>query len=348
MNSRRVLFFLAAVASTPIACSSSNAGSPTPDGGSDAAHDAATTPDAGNTDAAGAPETVFWNAFWAGDMAAGIADIPALQTAIKTTPDDGYDNLLVGMDALWQLAESGRDPQNAQKVGETYGPMAAEYLGTAHGINSSDPFTTALDGFLVWNEGVTTNSSTLEQQGVQLVQEAYGQSPAIGWFIQTIMAGNAPVSSSLMTTAVTNGWAYYAACSGTKLSDSDPDYSTFFAAFVKQANASGSGLCVKQLVAPYWLEGNLLYFGDLLVKSGNVAGATAAYTAATQLDNYSTWPHKDVVESRLASATDGGAGADAGMTLAQRAASYQGPESTWPAFAAEPFVCGTCHNKTAQ
>jgi len=352
MNSRRVLFLLAAAALSPLGCSSSsNDVSTAPDAGNRPGHDSGTTaPDGSQADAgddAATPETAFWNAFWAGDLGGGIAGIPALQGAIKKTPKDWYDNLLVGMDALWQLAEIGRDPSNAEKIGETYGPMAGLYLGTAHGLNPGDAFTTALYGFMVWSEGVNTNSTADQQQGVALVQEAYEEEPAVGWFLQIIMAGSAPVDSPLMTTALTNGWAYYSGCGGAKLSATDPDYSSFFAAFVAKANSNGSGFCVQQYVAPYWLEGNLLYFGDLLVKTGNLAGATAAYAAATQLDNYSSWPHKDVVESRLASAVDGGAGGDAGMTLAQRALAYDGPESTWPAFAAEPFVCGTCHDKTS-
>jgi hypothetical protein len=352
MHSRRDIFLLAAVALGPVACSSSSDGSPLADGGGHpmdgGGHvgEGGTGTDGGEGDAAlgAAADMAFWNAFWAGDMNAGIEDIPALQGAIKATPKDWYDNLLVGMDALWQLAELGRDPQNATKVSETYGIMAAESLGIAHSLNGGDAFTTALDGFVVWNEGVNTNSSTLEQQGEGLVKQAYEQSPPIGWFIQTIMAGSAPVGSSLMTTALANGWTYYASCSGAKLSESSPDYTAFFSAFVTKANGGDGTLCSTQFLAPYWLEGNLLYFGDLLVKAGNVPAALAAYTAATMLTNYSSWPHKDVLEARRAGGSD--AGADGGMTLEQRAMAYAGPESQWPPFAAAPFVCGTCHNKT--
>ena len=294
---------------------------------------AATPSDAGNdaptADAGPSVEQAFWTAFWAGDLSAGAADIPPLQQAASSSSPPGfYDSLLVGMDATWQLAESGRNPQTAAQIGQTYGPVAGQFLGQAHGINPSDTFTTALLGFTVWNGGVQTNNSAMITQGKGLVDQAYAEKPELGWVLELIMAQFVPVNDPQMQTAITAGWSYFSLCGGTTVDPTNPDLSAYLA----QTKTSTRTFCVNDTLAPHMVEGSLLYFGDLLVKSNNPTAAKPFYAAAQSSADFAAWPHKDIVTSRLSS------------DLTARAASYQGPSSSWPSFAASPYVCGTCHN----
>jgi hypothetical protein len=243
-------------------------------------------------------------------------------------PPNQYATLLVGMDATWQLAETGRNPAQAQQIGQTYGPMASQYLQEAHGLDPTDPFTTALTGFTLWNAGMQTNNTMWVTQGKALVDQAYMEKPELGWFVELILAQNLPVNDPQMTTAITDGWNYFSICGGTTLDPSAPD----FTAYMAQTKTSTRTFCVNDMLAPHVVEGSLLYFGDLLVKSGSVNAAKAAYAAAQSSSDYATWPHHDAVDARVSADLDA------------RAALYQGDSSTWPPFAASPYVCGTCHN----
>jgi hypothetical protein len=307
----KLLFFLA-----PLACSS--AATPT-----DAGAEAAT--DGGDPNAA---ETAFWNAFWAGDMTAGASDVAALQAKASANPQDWYANLLTGMDATWLLAEAGRDPQTAQQAGETYGPIAGQFLGTAHAINPQDAFTTALDGFLVWNAGMQMQNTQQAAQGKGLVDQAYAQQPELGWFLELIIAQFSPLNDPQMQTAIDAGWKYLSICSGTTVDPKNPDLTAYLA----QAKTSTKAFCANDSIAPHMVEGSLLYFGDLLVKSNAVPAAKTMFAAAQTTKDYANWPHKDVVDARVTADLDA------------RAALYQGAPSQWPSFAASPYVCGTCHN----
>jgi hypothetical protein len=296
--------------------------------------DAGTNDAAQASDAAGdgavSPEQAFWTAFWAGDLAAGAAAVPALQAASSVQPPDWYSTLLVGMDATWQLAEIGRNPSQAQQTAQTYGPMASQYLGQAHGLNPTDAFTTALDGFTVWNAGMQTNNSQWVTQGKALVDQAYQQTPELGWFLELILAQNLPVSDPQMQTAITDGWSYFSICGNETMNQSNPD----FAAYLAQAKTGTRRFCANDSLAPHMVEGSFLYFGDLLVKAGSVSAAKAVFAAAQTTPDYASWPHHDVVDARVSS------------DLTARSAMYQGAPSTWPPFAASPYVCGTCHNTT--
>lgn len=312
-NKMTSLFWLFALVA-PLACSSS------PGAETDAGADAP----------AANAQDIFWTAFAAGDTASGAADIPALESlaAGSEGQPDWYSTLLVGMDATWQLAEIGRDPSHAAQTGATYGPIAGQYLGQAHGMNPSDNFTTALTGFTLWNAGTQTQNPQQAQQGKALVDQAYAAQPELGWFLELIIAQFSPVADPQMQTAIDAGWKYFSICGGTTLDPNAPDFSAYLA----QATTSTRRFCVNSTIAPHMVQGGLLYFGDLLVKAGSVAAAKTAYGAAQASKDYAAWPHKDVVDAR------------ATADLAARAAAYQGDPSTWPAFAASPYVCGTCHN----
>jgi len=323
---------LAAVVAGAAGCSSSSDGAPvtpTPNGGDGG----------GGGDSGGAPDTTaaaqsdFWNAMWAGDLSAGATASTELKAVVAKTPADFYSTLLVGMQSLWQIAESERNPQTAGMVAQTNAPVAAQYLQTAHQLNPSDVFTMSLLGQFLFESGAQSNNSQQVTQGEALMNQAYQADNKLGMFVPVLVGMNLPNTDPFVQSAEAGAWNYYSTCGGKTIDGTNPDFSAFLA----KANSgqSGLGFCGPVAVAPHWLEGALLWFGDSLVKVGNVNAASAAYRASASVSTSSEWPHHDLLEAALS------------RDLNARAALYQGPPSMWPTPSAAPYGCGGCHNKTA-
>jgi len=52
------------------------------------------------------------------------------------------------------------------------------------------------------------------------------------------------------------------------------------------------------------MEGFFLHMGDLLVKKGDVDAACEIYKLAQISPDYSSWPHADILEKRIAQAPE--------------------------------------------
>jgi hypothetical protein len=58
-------------------------------------------------------------------------------------------------------------------------------------------------------------------------------------------------------------------------------------------------VCWNSWIAPHNFEGFFLNMGDMLVKSGDWAGAQKVYANARLSSTYASWKHRAVLESRI-------------------------------------------------
>jgi hypothetical protein len=86
------------------------------------------------------------------------------------------------------------------------------------------------------------------------------------------------------------------ACFGANVDRNNPDITPFLGL---ETQTGPKRVCWDDDIAPHNLEGFLLFFGDLLVKQGNVDVARVAYNDVLKVRQYPSWPYQSLVQDRL-------------------------------------------------
>lgn len=275
-------------------------------------HDAAAAPDAAVRDAgahadAAAPEPApalddapAVAAFRAALEQGRYDDLPdvlaELTDAAQAQPDDPDITLALALANLWGVAESGRaaEPDPGQQASHAF--AAEMHLERARALAPDDARIDGWLGSVHIGIGLKTGNPELVQTGYDEIARGVERDPAFNLFVEAFQ---------------------YA-----REDPSDPEFARAADAFFRTAELCEFGVSRRHPRLPegahappgvspvcgngpkmhHNIEGFWIYGGDILLKSGEVEVALALYENAAQVEGSRRWPHRDVVEQRLADA----------------------------------------------
>ena len=264
-----------------------------------------------------------------GDDFAAAGDIIGTMYEVRNDdPTNHRNTFLLGAASLWWLAEAGRPGANGLLIISQSIPLILDaFPETIQSDPSDRGVATALLGAFLYDSGFDKTN------GASLVDQASSQFPEVGLFQRMHIRRFAYWDDSLTAQSIAAGFSFWDTCGGGHVDRANPDFTAFVQPPVQDGNSKR--FCWGSPRVPHGFEGTWLIFGDLLVKSGQVAAGRRAYLNAKLGANYATWKYKGVLEGRLLE------------DLSQRHATYLDRDQTkWATIGIPPFSCTQCHANT--
>lgn len=245
-------------------------------------------------------------------------------------PENHRNTFLLGAASLWWLAEASHPGANPLQITGQAIPLILEsFVDVIQNDPVNRPGANALLGAFLSDAGFD------RAQGAALIEMAVAEKPEVGLFQRMHIRRFAFADDLETAVAVDAGFKFWELCAGGIVLDrANPD----FTAHVKQpTNDDMARFCWGSERVPHGYEGAWLIFGDLLVKSGDIAAAQRAYLNATLGPNFDNWRYKSEITQRLAS--------DLNARRATYASRYA---EQWAPIGVPAFSCTQCHASVAQ
>ncbi|HEY0821204.1 MAG TPA: hypothetical protein VGD46_20665 [Rhizobacter sp.] len=255
--------------------------------------------------------------------------LTALHGAYLADPADATTAAHIGLTQLWRVSESARngkpDPSALASMAN-----ARRFLEESVALDATDARRQGFRASARLAEGAMHRDAGLQRLGAADLQDAVRAWPQFNLFVLARALGGAPAGSKPLQQAIDAMWQTQDMCVGGKLPRSDPDMKPYMGL---ETRDGANRVCWNSAIAPHNFEGFFLEWGDLLVKSGDVALARKIYANARQSPSYGTWPHRALLEARIR---------DADANVA-RFASPPGAADHVPIGRASPIACVSCH-----
>ena len=280
--------------------------------------------------------TAFYDDFHASRFSMAKTDAKGLDDAMKADPEAGDLSIVHGLSHLWHLAEIGRSatmPDASELQAEGAGLLAA--FTAAKQNNPDDGRVDCWLGLSQLGAGTATGNDSLVQQGYATIEEGVAKYPEFNLFCRALAYAALPATDPDYSKAVDALFDTLDVCFDTKVDRANPDITSYLGLATDQGPKR---VCWNDAVAPHGAEGFYLYFGDLLVKQGNVDVAKIVFANVKLIKEYDAWPYKSLLEARL------------GSDLTAKAALYQDADPTNdPPLAGDEtnHGCTYCHAATA-
>lgn len=289
---------------------------------------------ASRTPAAQAASQLMWSALSQGDYAAIDRVLQALQGAYLGDPGDATTAAHIGMTQLWRVSESARQGRPDPSVLASMA-NARRFLEESVALDGSDARRRGFRASARLAEGAMHRDAGLQRLGSTDLQDALQAWPQFNLFVLARNLGGAPAGSKTLQQAIDAMWQTQDLCIGGQLSRSDPDMKPYMGLETREGL---NRVCWNSAIAPHNFEGFFLEWGDLLVKSGDVALARKVYANAKHSPVYGNWPHRALLEARIR---------DAEANVARFAAPPDAAIHV-PIGRASPIACVSCHQREAR
>ena len=258
------------------------------------------------------------------------AVLDELRAANAASPHDHDTVLTIGLAGMWGALEWRRDPSQGPLVGARM-TEAIGALSEAMALRPGDHRINGWLGPLLIGASQQTGDANQLEQGLALLSAGVAAYPEFNLFSHSLVFQQSPVGSAEFQSAIDAYYHTLDVCFG-PVDPANPDITPYL------ANATTVGVdrvCWNGPLQLHNFEGYFLSMGDALAKAGRVPAARVAYTNATRLPSYETWPYRTVLADRLA-------------TLGERAALYADadPTNDPPLIAQTEHQCGSCHART--
>lgn len=207
---------------------------------------------------------------------------------------------------IWRFAERFRqlsagasfDQATSQVMFESLG-ACAEYFNKATEIDQKSSIYRgfAADCNLAMAE--SPNGEKYGMKGLELAAQAIRRNPDFNLFTVAYVLTSLPAERPEFNLGMEMMWKNLDVCFATKIDRSNPDVSGFLRDFMPIGNKR---FCLNSETSPHNFEGFFMIFGDLLVKTGQPAIAKIMYANAKLLPSFYTWPSKDSLIQKIATA----------------------------------------------
>jgi len=278
----------------------------------------------------------FREDFEAARYSRAALDAAALDRASEAAPQASQLALSRALAHLWHVSEGGREPgQDPRMLGQEAAALP-ELFQRAQAVNPSDARIDCWGGVSVVRAGRQLGDEALLQRGLDWIESGVVAYPEFNLFCRALAYEDLPVGDPNYTRAVDALFETLDLCFGEPIDRQRPEITKY----LHQATARGEKrVCWNGALAPHNAEGFYMYFGDLLVKQGELEVAKVIYGNATLIPEYDRWPYKALLEERLSS------------DLAARAALYRdGSPNDDPAPGGNEIHrnCAYCHASSAE
>jgi hypothetical protein len=238
------------------------------------------------------PMVLAYSALEAANYDALPGVIADLDAAFEAHPDRGRTAFYAGTMRLWLATGAPRD------LGDRYQDVtgAIEKLERAHALRPTDPHVNAFLGIARTALGNVLGDQALIDTGRQVLDEGIEYYPPYVNGVRTQAFGMLPRDHQHFPDAIDAMYATFQAC-GLDASAGD-DLKIVY----PLEEDSPQGTCWNGGVVDHVWEGIFLIYGDVHVKSGDVAMARRLYEAAKLSPTYDTFLYGDELEARIADA----------------------------------------------
>lgn len=250
--------------------------------------------------AGGSPEAdplaIFYEDFHASRFSKASEDMAALDALVDGSAAPGDAATVRALAHLWYVSESSRDPSiTPTEIFAEASKLLGHFSG-AQEANPNDPRVPCWLGLTQITTGQAIGDQDMVDQGYATIETGVDGYPEFNLFCRALAYGGRPASDPDFQIAIDSLYETLDLCFGESVDRNDPDITPY----LDQATSEGDKrVCWNDPVAPHNAEGFYLFFGDLLVKNGDLEAAAVVYENARLVAEYDAWPFKAVVEGRL-------------------------------------------------
>jgi hypothetical protein len=238
----------------------------------------------------------FYDDFHAARYSRAKTQAAALDAAAEAEPTEGRLALLRAHSHLWHIAEFGRDPtEDPGAVPAEASALIAQFQ-KARTLDPDDGRIPCWLGAAQQLVGRLSNNRELLAEGLATIEEGVGAYPEFGLFCRALAYAPLPANDPDYAKAVDALFLNIDACFGGQVDRENPDITPYLS---QETQTGPKRVCWNDPIAPHNLEGFLLFFGDLLVKQGNLQVARIAYNDVKLVPQYSSWPYQSLLDDRL-------------------------------------------------
>ncbi|MFT3762633.1 MAG: hypothetical protein QM761_08490 [Pseudoxanthomonas sp.] len=247
-------------------------------------------------------DQLFWKTLHSGDYAGIDQALIATTAAYLGDTRDPTTAAHLGFLHIWRISERARLQRMPPTIIDDMA-LSRRYFERAVQL---DPTDARYRGFLasaMLAQANIDHDPELAARGAQEMRAAVEAWPAFNLFTSGYMLAGSPRDSEAFRQGLRQQWQNLEICSGGRIDPAKPDLSAFLETQEARRRSGTMGrdarACLNSEIAPHNMEGFFLNLGDMLVKSGEVDTAIAAYRAAQRTPGYPTWPYRDVLDKRI-------------------------------------------------
>lgn len=242
-------------------------------------------------------DKVFWKLIHGEDYQRFNTVIKNLQKAQTADPQDVYTTAHIGWTNFWAVSEGiVLGVADATKALQ-YLQSAEQAFSLASELAPNEPRILGFLGYSRLSLGSATQDIELMLRGQADVARSIELWPEWAYFGAAYgLDARAPYDSLQFQQALAYYWANMDVCANTPVNRQYPDWSPYMDL---ETLEGPDRACWNSWIAPYNLQGFFLVMGDAMVKAGNIEVATIIYNNAKLVDNYSSWPFRDLLERRI-------------------------------------------------
>lgn len=250
------------------------------------------------TDLARRADALFWQTLHGGRYDE-IGRALELQTAAYLeNPGDAQAAARAGWLHIWRLAESSRLPQVPATITND-AVMSRKYFEEAVRLQPGEARYQGFLGSALLAEGAIHRDERLTRRGYYTLLDSVDAWPEFNLFTAGYSMSRQPADSPRFKESLEMQWRTLDVCAGEVVDRRNAD----FGRYLSRATTTGpQRVCWNSWIAPHNFEGFFLNMGDMLVKAGDVDTARKIYANARHSPTYAQWPHRALLEQRIAQA----------------------------------------------
>ena len=256
------------------------------------------TASAQRTELARRADALFWETLHAGRYDAIGAALELQTAAYLENPRDAVTAARAGWLHVWRLAESSRMTRVPATITND-ATMSRRYFEEAVRLAPDEARYLGFLGSLTVTEGTIHADERAVRRGYYLLRDSIDAWPEFNLFTAGYTLARLPAGSAGFREALEWQWRTLDLCAGRPIDRRAPDFST---AMARATTEGPQRVCWNSTIAPHNFEGFFMNMGDMLVKSGEPAIARRIYAQARLSPTYAAWPHRAVLERRIADA----------------------------------------------
>jgi hypothetical protein len=250
--------------------------------------------------AAASADSVFWSTFHAGHYADIGAALEPLQAEYLVHPDDPRTAAHIAFLHIWRASERARLVEPRATVTDDIA-LARRYFAEAVTLAPKDPRFLGFLAGMTMAEGSIHHDEKLTRTGFFQMNDAVDAWPEFNLFTRGYVMSKLPVEDAKYAGAVEDQWRNLDVCAEAHVDRKNPD----FGPYMRLERRDGwKRACWNSWIAPHNLEGFFLNMGDMVVKEGDPETGRKLYAQARLSKEYGTWPYRDVLERRIAQASE--------------------------------------------
>ncbi|HTM63096.1 MAG TPA: hypothetical protein VL360_01190 [Gammaproteobacteria bacterium] len=240
----------------------------------------------------------FWDTLHKGNYNGLSETTKFLTAAYLENPNDPELAAFLGFSHIWRITERQR-LTNAPSTIVDEMILSQKYFTDAVELNPSDPRYQGFLGDAITASGTIFHDQRQQVRGYFKLKHAISMWPEFNYFTAGYIMSSLDYNSEQFKEGLDWQWQTMDLCAETRVSRQNPDYSSFMHL---ETTHGRKRVCWNSWIAPHNFEGFFMNMGDMLVKQGDWRTAVKIYKNAKLSKTYSSWPYRDMLESRIKNA----------------------------------------------